>query len=256
MIDTHAHIFGHKFIDIEEVVRLFKQEGVDKVVMPNIDHSSIDDMLEVESMFPDTCFSTMGLHPTSVGKDFEKELYVVADWLGRRKFTAIGEIGTDLYWEDTYWEHQQEAFKIQCAMACENNLPVIIHCRESIDETIQLIEDIAEPRLTGVFHCFTGDKAQAEKIISLGFYLGIGGVLTFKNSSLVNVINEIGMDKLVLETDSPYLAPVPNRGKRNTPANLVHIVNTLAVALGVTTEQVKEHTTKNAIDLFGFDDEL
>jgi TatD DNase family protein len=218
--------------------------------MPNIDHSSIDDMMEVEQRFPDQCLSMMGLHPCSVKKDFEKELYIVENWLSKRKFSAVGEIGTDLYWDKTFWEQQKEAFRVQVTWAKKFNLPVVIHCRESINETIELLESLKDGNLKGVFHCFSGNMEQAKKIIEMGFYLGIGGVATFKNGGLDKVLPEIDLSNLVLETDSPYLAPVPYRGKRNSPVYIPLIAERIAQLNNVSIEEIMIATYNNASKLF------
>ena len=192
----------------------------------------------------------MGLHPCSVDKDFQRELYRVEEWLAKRKFIAVGEIGTDLYWDKTYWEQQKEAFTIQVNWAKQYGLPVVIHSRESIDETIELVESLQDGRLTGVFHCFTGSVAQAQKIAALNFYMGIGGVATFKKSGLDLVIPEIPLERIVLETDAPYLAPVPHRGKRNEPSYIPLIADKVAELKKITPEALAEATTANAIKLF------
>ena len=184
MVDTHAHIYLEAFDkDFNEMIDRAQNAGVFKVYMPNIDHTTIEAMLEVEDRNP-MCIAMMGLHPCSVGKKFEKELYLVEEWLSKRPFTAVGEIGTDLYWDRTFWEQQQEAFKIQVEWAKKYNIPVVIHCRDSIDETIEMVEQLNDENLTGVFHCFTGNQEQAKRIVALGFYLGIGGVSTFKTGGL------------------------------------------------------------------------
>jgi TatD DNase family protein len=251
MIDTHAHIYLEEFkTDRDDMLARATGCGVTHILMPNIDHTSIDDMLELESRQPNLCYAMMGLHPCYVKKDFQRELYVVEDWLAKRNFLAIGEIGTDLYWDKTFWEQQEEAFKIQLSWAKEYKLPVSIHCRESIDETIRLVEDAQDGTLTGVFHCFTGSLEQAQRIIKSGFYLGIGGVSTFKNGGLDKVLPEIPMDKLVLETDSPYLAPVPHRGKRNEPAYLAGIAEKIATLKKALLIDVVKATSQNAKDLF------
>ncbi len=249
-IDTHAHIYHEDFDkDRDDMLRACEEVGVAKIFMPNVDHTSIDAMLELESRSKG-CFAMMGLHPCSVKKDFEKELYVVEQWLGKRKFAAVGEIGTDLYWDKTFWEQQQEAFKIQVAWAKQYELPIVIHCRESIDQTIELVRQLKDDKLTGIFHCFSGSVEQAQQIIELGFYLGIGGVATFKNGGLDKALPTVGVERLVLETDSPYLAPVPHRGKRNEPAYIPMIGNRVAELLGVGVEEVQTITTKNADKLF------
>lgn len=250
MIDTHAHIYLDQFEkDIDEVLERSQEVGVEKIYMPNIDHTSIDAMLELEHK-SDLCISMMGLHPCSVDKKFEKELYLVEEWLEKRKWSAIGEIGTDLYWDKTHWEQQKEAFNIQCKWAVKYDRPVVIHCRESIDETIELVKNLKEDSLRGVFHCFSGNVDQARKIVELGFYLGIGGVATFKNGGLDKVLPDIDLKHLVLETDSPYLAPVPNRGKRNEPSYLELVSNRIAELKNISIEEVKEQTTLNAKNLF------
>lgn len=251
LIDTHAHIYSDEFnTDRADMIHRSRESGVDKIYMPNVDHTSIDGMLELELKYPAFCIPMMGLHPCYVKKDFEKELYVVEDWLNRKEFSAVGEIGTDLYWDKTFWQQQQEAFRIQVQWAKKFKLPVVIHCRESIDETIALLEPLLESGLTGVFHCFTGTLQQAEKIISMGFYIGYGGVATFKNGGQDKVIPHIGMDSIVLETDSPYLAPVPHRGKRNEPAYIQLVAKRVAELKGVSVEEIEKQTTFNVAKLF------
>lgn len=249
--DTHAHIFADDFKnDLEDVLLRARSEGVGKIVMPNIDHTSIDGMLETEHRYPSVCYATIGLHPTSVKKDFERELYIVETWLAKRRFAAIGEMGTDLYWDKTWWGEQQEAFRIQATWAKEHDLPIIIHCRETLDETIALVEELQDGKLRGVFHCFTGTAAQAEKIVKLGFYMGIGGVSTFKKGGLDTVLPAVDLAHILLETDSPYLAPVPHRGKRNEPAYLTLVARRVAEIKNVPVEVVRSTTTENALRLF------
>lgn len=254
MIDTHAHIYLDAFDkDRAEVLDNAVKAGVTKIFMPNIDHTSIDAMLETEEKNKGFCYSMMGLHPCSVTKYFEKELYLVEEWLNKRTFIAVGEIGTDLYWDKTFWEQQKECFRIQVQWAKERNLPIVIHCRESIDETITLVEEMNDDSLSGVFHCFTGNAEQAEKILALGnFYLGIGGVSTFKNGGLDKVLPNVDMKHLVLETDSPYLAPVPHRGKRNEPAYTALVASRIAEITEHDLDIVKEVTTANAQNLFKY----
>lgn len=251
LIDTHAHIYTEEFdLDREDMLRRCEDEGVDKIFMPNVDHASIDRMMEVELKHPNKCISMMGLHPCSVKKEFEKELYLVEQWLHKRKFAAIGEMGTDLHWDKTFWGQQQEAFNIQVTWAKQFNLPIVIHSRESIDETIQLLEPHLNGKLTGIFHCFSGNLEQAKKIIAMGFYLGIGGVVTFKNGGLDKVLPDVDIKHLVLETDSPYLAPVPHRGKRNEPAYLSLVVQKIAELKKITAQEVQESTTDNTFRIF------
>jgi TatD DNase family protein len=249
--DTHAHIYSKDFDKdrIDTLARSF-ESGVTKIFMPNIDHSSVDAMLEVEEKNPAHCIPMMGLHPCSVKKDFEKELYTVETWLAKRKFAAVGEIGTDLYWDKTFWEHQKEAFNIQVNWAKKYELPIVIHCRDSMDETIQLLEPHLDGKLKGVFHCFGGSAEQAKKITAMGFYLGLGGVATFKKSGLEEVIPLLDLENIVLETDCPYLAPVPHRGKRNEPAYIPLIAQKIIELKKVTLDELATVTSFNAQKLF------
>lgn len=249
-IDTHAHIYAEEFDnDRADVINECVINDVTEIFMPNVDHRSIDRMLEVESRWSG-CHPMMGLHPCSVKKDFQRELYIVEEWLAKRKFTAIGEIGTDLYWDKSFWHQQCEAFEIQVKWAVQYGLPVVIHCRESLNETIQLVERLQDGKLTGIFHCFSGTSEQASAIINLNFYVGIGGVATFKNGGLDSVLPDVGLDRIVLETDSPYLAPVPHRGKRNLPAYIPLVAKKVADIKKVPAEEVKKQTTLNARSIF------
>lgn len=251
-IDSHAHIYSEEFEkDRGEMLRLAFEKGVERIYMPNVDHASIDGMLELEEKYPGQCIAMMGLHPCSVKKDFEKELYLVEDWLKRRKFAAVGEIGIDLYWDTTFRPQQEEAFKIQVEMAKKQGLPIVIHCRNSMKETLELLSPLADNGLKGVFHCFSGTAEDAKKIVELGFYLGIGGVVTFKNGGLDKVLPEIDLKQIVLETDSPYLAPAPHRGKRNDPGFIPLIAEKIAQIKQVDLEEVAGKTTENALQLFG-----
>ena len=250
-IDTHAHIYLPEFDgDREAVVSRSKDAGVQKIIMPNIDRHSVDALLETESRYADVCVPAMGLHPCSVKKDFEQELYHVEEWLESRSFVAVGEIGTDLYWDKTFWAEQQEAFKVQVAWAKKYDLPIIIHCRESLTQTIDMVEQMQDGTLRGVFHCFGGTEEEAARIVRLGFHVGIGGIATFRNGLQPSVIRALDLSRVVLETDSPYLAPVPHRGKRNEPMYIPLIAGRLAEVLGVTVTSVMEITTANAITLF------
>jgi TatD DNase family protein len=251
LIETHAHVYLEQFAkDVDEVIARAKEAGVDKIYMPNVDSTTIDDMLELEHRYPDYCIPMMGLHPCSVKKDFEKELYIVEDWLNKRDFVAVGEIGTDLYWDKTYFEQQQEAFNIQSKLAKKKDVPIVIHCRDSMDENISLVENLNDQNYRGIFHCFSGTVDQAKKIIDLGFHIGIGGVSTFKNGGLEPVLEEIDLSAMVLETDSPYLAPVPFRGKRNEPAYVINVAQKIALIKGVSLEEVAEVTTRSALGIF------
>jgi TatD DNase family protein len=250
-IDTHAHIYKEEFqLDRVDTLAHSAQAGVAQVYMPNIDHTSIDAMMELEARNPKTCIPMMGLHPCSVKKDFEKELYQVEAWLAKRKFAAVGEMGTDLYWDKTFWEQQKEAFLIQVGWAKKYELPIVIHCRESLQETIELLEPLLNGKLTGVFHCFSGLIEQAKRITDMGFYIGLGGVATFKKSGLDEVIPNIDLDNIVLETDCPYLAPVPHRGKRNEPAYIPLIAKKIAELKKITLEELSYITVSNSKKLF------
>ncbi|MEM8939233.1 MAG: TatD family hydrolase [Bacteroidota bacterium] len=251
MIDTHAHIYLSDFNeDIDSIVARAKAAGVEKVLLPNIDVHSIRPMLELENKYPNFCYSMMGLHPCYVKEDFQKQLKVVKDWLEKRKFLAVGEIGTDLYWDKSFWEQQKEAFHSQCEMALHHNIPVVIHCRDSIHETIELVSKYKNEGLKGVFHCFTGTVDQGLKISEMGLYLGVGGVSTFKNGGLDKVIPHLDRSKIILETDAPYLAPTPHRGKRNEPAFILLVAEKIAQYLKMSLQELNDVTTKNANDLF------
>lgn len=250
-IDTHAHIYLNDFKeDIGQIIFECQAQGVNKIFMPNIDSDSVEDMLALEKKFPENCFAMMGLHPCSVKPGFEKVLYEVENWLARRKFIAVGEMGIDLYWDKSYLEEQKEAFIIQTNLAKKHQLPIVIHCRDSFDETIALVEELNDGSLKGVFHCFAGTRQEAERVIRQGFYLGLGGVTTFKNAGMDEVVPFLDMDYVLLETDSPYLSPVPYRGKRNQPGYIPIIAARIAELGGITIEQVAEKTSSNAENLF------
>jgi TatD DNase family protein len=250
-IDTHAHIYVKQFDqDRPKMLDRSWRAGVKKIYMPNIDMDSIDSMLELEAKYPDNCFAMMGLHPCSVKENFEQDLYIVEDWLSRRKFVAVGEMGTDLYWDKTHFEQQKEAFKIQVELAKKHNLPIVIHCRDSFDETIQLLAPLKDDKLKGIFHCFGGSIEDAKQVIDLGFLMGIGGVVTYKKAGLDQVLPHIDLQHLVLETDSPYLAPVPHRGQRNECSYIPTIAHTIASYKHIAVEEVMKQTTANAERLF------
>jgi TatD DNase family protein len=250
-IDTHAHIYAKEFdADRSEMIQRAEDHSIGKIFMPNIDHATIDSMLELERKYPTLCYPMMGLHPCHVKKDFEKELYIVESWLSKRKFSAVGEMGTDLYWDKTFWDQQAEAFNIQVGLAKKHNLPIVVHCRESIDQTLDLVEKLQDGTLKGVFHCFTGSVEQAERLVKLGFYLGIGGVATFKKGGMESVLPHVPLNRIVLETDSPYLAPTPHRGKRNEPAYIPLIAQRVAELKNSNLAEVQTATTQNARTLF------
>ncbi|WP_436516796.1 TatD family hydrolase [Ekhidna sp. To15] len=251
MIDSHAHIYLEHFSDdIDDVVNRALESGIKKILLPNIDSSTIDQMFELEANYPGICYPMMGLHPCSVKENFEEELQRVEDWLNKRPFLAVGEMGTDLYWDKTFWEQQKEAFHFQCELALKHNLPIVIHCRETIDETIELAGAYKGRGLKGVFHCFTGTVDQGKRITEMGFYLGLGGVSTFKNGGMDQIIPHLDQTKIILETDSPYLTPAPHRGKRNEPAYVSLVRDKVAEYLNTSKEAIDELTTANANALF------
>jgi TatD DNase family protein len=251
LIDTHTHLYLEEFdTDRHEMVKRAIQQGVNKMLLPNIDSGSIDGMLELCQAFPENCLPMMGLHPTSVKENFEEELKIVDEWLEKQKFYAIGETGIDLYWDKSHQKEQELAFIHQIKLAKKHKLPIVIHSRNSFDQLFAILENHIEPGLTGVFHCFTGNLDQAEKIINMGFMLGIGGVITFKNSGLDKVVDELTLDHIILETDAPFLAPVPYRGKRNESAYTQIIAQKIAEIKNITLEAVAEITSANARRLF------
>ena len=251
LVDSHAHIYSEKFnADRAEAIERAQQEQVRKIYMPNIDHTSIDAMLEAEEKYPGTCIPMMGLHPTSVNKDFERELYLVEEWLGKRAFAAVGECGIDLYWDKSFLPQQQEALKVQIDLARKFKLPIVLHTRDSFNETYEILAAAQDGSLKGIFHCFTGTVEEAEKVKKLGFLMGIGGVATFKNGGMDQVLPHLQLEDLVLETDCPYLAPVPHRGKRNEPVYLPLVAKRVAELMHKPLEEVAEQTTQNSLNLF------
>jgi TatD DNase family protein len=220
------------------------------MLLPNIDSRSVDGMLSLCNAFPENCFPMMGLHPTSVKDNFEEELQLLDEWFEKQKFYAVGETGIDLYWDKTYQKEQEETFIHQINLAKNSKLPIVIHTRNSFDEIFAILEKHNSKELTGVFHCFTGNLPQAEKILEMGFMLGIGGVVTFKNSGLDKVVDELNLKHIVLETDAPYLAPIPYRGKRNESAYILIIADRIAEIKNMTVEKVAEITSANARSLF------
>lgn len=252
IIETHAHIYDEGFNeDMEQMLARAFDAGVEQIWMPNCNHETIDSMMALAKAYPEKCLPMIGLHPCYVKEDFEKEIQIIEDYLAKEKFIAIGEIGLDLYWDKTFFAQQQEAFLQQCALAKKHNLWIDIHSRNAFWETVELIEKNADPNLKGIFHCFTGTLEEAQKAVELGFLLGIGGVATFKNGGLDQVIPHISLDKLVLETDAPYLAPVPYRGKRNEPSYLPLVAQKIADWHQCDVSVVLEKTTQNAKALLG-----
>lgn len=257
MIDTHSHIYLPEFDDDrEEIVRKARSVGVEKVLMPNIDNQSIRSLIETEEAFPGFCYAMMGLHPTSVKGDYTEQLANIEYWLGQRDFLAIGEIGIDLYWDQTWEREQREVFRTQLNWAKEKGKPVVIHVRDAFDAVFQEMDKVHDNRLKGVFHSFSGNESQARRALEYGgFYLGINGIVTFKNSNLDKVLAKSGPENLMVETDAPYLAPVPYRGKRNQPAYLPYILEKMANIFGVSEKEMDQRTTQNAIQLFGLADD-
>lgn len=254
MIDTHAHIYASEFDnDRDEVVKRALEQGIDKILLPNIDLESIEPMLKTEAAYPEICRSMMGLHPCYVDGNVEQTLAIIRDWFEKHNFIAVGEIGIDLYWDKTFRAEQEMAFVTQLNWAKEMDLPVVIHTRDSIEETLTLLRQEQDGSLRGVFHCFGGSVEEAQAINELGFHLGLGGVSTFKNGGMDKVIPHLDMNWVILETDCPYLAPVPHRGKRNEPAYTSLVAARVAELRGESLEVIDTLTTKNAEALFNLD---
>ena len=253
LIDTHSHIYHHRFDDdFEQMLQRSSEAGVKKIYLPNIDAESIPALKKV-ARENKQCIPMMGLHPSHVKEDYQVQLEKILTELDRgdTEYVAVGEIGIDLYWDKTFIREQQEAFAIQIEKAKEMGLPIVIHCREAFDEIFEVLEAHKDERLHGIFHCFTGDLGQAEKAIGYNMKLGIGGILTFKNGGLAEVITDVDIKHLVLETDAPYLAPMPHRGKRNEPAYVKLVAEKLAEIKGIDLEEVDRITTENAVAVFG-----
>lgn len=227
-----------------------REKNVNRIFMPNIDDTTIEDMLAVEASYPEMCIPMMGLHPAYVGEGYEKALSVIESWLAKRAFAAVGEIGMDLYWDKTFKEAQKEVFRYQIDLAKKYNLPIVIHNREAFEETISIVEEKKDENLSGIFHCFTGGVDEARRIMDLDFYIGLGGVTTFKNAGMDKVVPYIDSQYILLETDSPFLAPVPWRGKRNEPSYIPLIAQKIADYKQMKVEDLAEVTTKNALDIY------
>ena len=252
LIDTHTHLFVDAFdSDRNEIVQKAIESGVEKLLLPNIDVETISAMNQLAAEFPNNCFPMMGLHPSSVKEDWEDQLSVIEKELFTKKYIAVGEIGMDLYWDKTFVEQQAEAFRRQVNWAKELKIPIAIHAREAFDEIFTILDELNDDNLTGVFHCFTGNVEQANHAMSYGgFKLGIGGVLTYKKAGLDETLKSVPLDALILETDSPYLPPVPYRGKRNESSYIVHIAEKLTDVYNVPLKEIERVTTENAIELF------
>lgn len=252
IIDTHCHLYSEEFNgDVTAAVSRAAAAGVEKIYLPAIDSGSIDAMLSVEQAYPGKCIAMMGLHPCYVKENYREELAIVQLWLAKRKFAAVGEIGLDFYWDTSFVKEQHEAFRLQMDWAVEYNLPIVIHTRNAMQETINLVKEYVPKGIKGIFHCFSGSYESASEIIKAGFYLGIGGVLTYKNSGLPEVLSKIDLEHLVLETDAPYLTPVPFRGKRNESSYLKYILEKLAVVKNCSEAEIAAITTANAEKIFG-----
>jgi len=254
MIDTHTHLYAEEFDeDRKDTIQRALDKGINEFYLPAIDSESHEKMLQLEAEYPNQIFSMMGLHPCYVKPDsWEKELEIVKNYLDQRDFPAIGEIGIDLYWDKTTLDIQVKAFEQQIDWAIEKDLPIVIHTRESFDETFEVLERKKHPKLRGIFHCFSGNLEQAKHAIELNFILGIGGVVTFKNGKIDQFLNEIPLDKIVLETDSPYLAPVPNRGKRNESSYLDLVAGKLVDIYKIDFSEIDRITTENAKKMFAY----
>ena len=251
-IDTHAHVYAAELTsDLDLVMKNALAIGINKIIMPAIDSSSLDAMLKVEQQFPENCIAMMGLHPCYVKENYKEELKLVEEWIEKRKFIAIGEIGLDFYWDKTFTKEQHIVFETQMQWALDLNLPIAIHTRNAMGETIEAVKSFAKKGLRGVFHCFSGSKESAEQIIGMGFHLGLGGVLTYKNAGVAEAVKDIPMEYLVLETDAPYLAPVPYRGKTNEPAYMLEVAKKLAEIKSLPLHEIAAITTSNAEKLFG-----
>lgn len=250
--DTHTHLYSEQFDkDRNEMIYRAIEAGVSRFFVPAIDSTYLNAMLDLEKSFPKNIFLMMGLHPTSVKDNFEEELAIVKLWLDKRNFYAIGEIGIDLYWDKTLLKQQQIAFKTQIAWAKERNMPIVIHCRDAFDEIFEILEEEKNEHLFGIFHCFTGNLEQAKKAISYNMKLGIGGVVTFKNGKIDQFLHEIPLEHLVLETDAPYLAPAPYRGKRNESSYIIKVLDKLAEIYKISPQEIAKITTQNSKNIFG-----
>lgn len=249
--DTHTHLYSEQFDDDRDLMmQRAKDAGISRFFIPAIDSSYTDRMLDLEKNYPDDVFLMMGLHPTSVKENYKEELQHVKEWIDKRNFYAIGEIGIDLYWDKTFLPQQQEAFKTQIQWAKEKKLPIVIHCREAFDEIFEVLEQEKSDDLFGIFHCFTGTLEQAKKAISYNMKLGIGGVATFKNGKIDKFLNQIDIKHIVLETDAPYLAPTPYRGKRNESSYITNVIDKLVDIYELSFDEISEITTQNSKDIF------
>jgi len=251
LIDTHTHLYLKGFSnDIDEVIDRAEKEGVYKFFLPAIDSAEITALGELEKKFPGKCFAMAGVHPCSVKENYKDELAIVEKLLTQRKYAAIGETGLDFYWDKTFIKEQYESLTIHAAWALQYDVPLVLHTRNAMQETIDVIKSFSGKGLKGIFHCFGGTLQNAKDIIAQNFYLGIGGVVTYKNSGLAEIIKDIDIKHIVLETDAPYLAPVPYRGKRNESSYLKYVVEKIAAIKNISVEEVAHQTSKNAEEIF------
>ena len=251
IIDTHTHLYLKQFKDdIDKVIQRSIDKGINKFIFPAIDSTHFDDMHDLKNKYPGSIYLMSGLHPVDVKENFKEELEFVVNSLKSHSYVAIGEIGIDLYWDKTYLKQQQDAFEFQIRLAIKNDLPIVIHCREDFNEIFEILDKENCSKLRGVFHCFTGTLEQANRAINLGFKLGIGGVVTFKNGGIDKFLDQIDLKHIVLETDSPYLAPVPHRGKRNESSYIIHVLEKLSEIYKLPKDLIADYTTKNAEKLF------
>ncbi len=251
IIDTHTHLYLNQFKDdIDKVIQRSIDKGINKFIFPAIDSTHFDDMHDLKNKYPGSIYLMSGLHPTNVKENYKEELEFVVNSLKSHSYVAIGEIGIDLYWDKTYLKQQQDAFEFQIRLAIKNDLPIVIHCREAFDEIFEILDKENCSKLRGVFHCFTGTLEQANRAIQLGFKLGIGGVVTFKNGGIDKFLSQIDLKHIVLETDSPYLAPVPFRGKRNESSYITYVIDKLSEIYGLPIKEIASVTTKNAEKVF------
>lgn len=252
LTDTHTHLYSEAFDeDRKGVIENALSKGIKRFFIPAIDSSYTQAMLDLESLYPENIFLMMGLHPTSVKENYEDEIALVESLLAQRKFHAVGEIGIDLYWDKTFFDEQRKAFKYQIGLAKRYRLPIVIHCRESFVEIFEVLEEEKGEDLFGIFHCFTGSLEDAHRAIGFNMKLGIGGVVTFKNGKINTFLNQIPLSHIVLETDAPYLAPVPYRGKRNESGYLIEILEKLSEIYGISKGEIAEITTENSKEIFG-----
>ena len=253
IIDTHTHLYLKQFKDdIHNVIQRSKDIGINKFIFPAIDSTHFDDMHDLKNKYPGSIYLMSGLHPTDVKENYKEELEFVINSLKSHGYVAIGEIGIDLYWDKTFLQLQQEAFTFQIRLAIKHDLPIVIHCREAFDEIFEILDKENCNKLRGVFHCFTGTIEQAKRAIDLGFVLGIGGVVTFKNGGIDKFLSQIDLKHIVVETDSPYLAPVPFRGKRNESSYIIYVIDKLSEIYGLPIMEIASVTTKNAEKVFAF----